>query len=148
MRDDFKELFSNDDDIKELDGTYIGEYQDMAIKEKYAKYPKIKYPLITLEEISNEDFNQFFDDSGENISYIAVQIEINCEQDEFRTSEQNVRRVANIIDKYLKGDRYRCLRRIGGLTMKPLPGDNNVMTGYMRYECNVDIKTNTIYRRY
>ena len=49
---------------------------------------------------------------------------------------------------YLAYDRYRCLRRIGDLAKSPLSSDDNVMVGYIRYECNLEIKTNTIYRRY
>lgn len=143
-----KELFSNDENVTQLDETYAREYSDITIKEKYEKYPKIKYPMITIEEITNEDNNRYFDDSGENVSYLAYQIELNCEQDNKRTAIGNVKRLANIVDKYMKTDKYRCLHRIGGLSKAPLPTDNNVMVGYLRYECNLDVKNNTIYRRY
>ena len=91
--------------VKEIDSSYNGEFDNITIKDRYEIYPKIKYPMITLEEISNED-------------------------------------------GYLKGEKYVCLRRIGDPAIAPLSSDNNVMTGYLRYECNLDIKTNTIYRRY
>ena len=53
----------------------------------------------------------------------------------------------NLLDSYLKGERYRCLTRVTGPIIKPLPIDDTVMTGYMTYNCDVEIKTNTIYRR-
>lgn len=40
------------------------------------------------------------------------------------------------------------MRRLGSLAEVPLSSDNNIMVGNLRYECNLDIKTNTIYRRY
>lgn len=120
----------------------------MIVKEKFETYPEIHYPMITIDEISNEDLQRYFNDKGENVSYLAYQFDINAEQDEIRTAVENVNNIANLLDKYLKGDRYRCLRRIGSLVKSPMGTDDNVMTGYLRYECNLDINNNTIYRRY
>lgn len=137
LKNDYITLFQNND-----------EYSDIIIKEKYEKYPKISYPMITIAEINNEDVNQYYDDSGECVSYLAYQIEINAEQTESYTALQNVDRIGNIIDSYMKEDRYKCMRRIGDFAKSPMSSDNNIMVGYLRYECYVDIKTNTIYRRY
>ena len=104
--------------------------------------------MIAIDEISNEDVNRYFDDSGENVSYLAYQFEISAKQDTKKTARQNVEYIGKIIDKYLKGDKYRCLRRIGSFPKTPLISDNNVMVGFLRYECYLAIKTNTIYRRY
>ena len=104
--------------------------------------------MIAISDIKNEDLERYFDDSGENVAYMANQFEINAMQDEERTAIQNVRRIADILDTYLKGPRYRCLRRIGDPAIAPLKTDKNVMVCYLRYEYNLDIKTNTIYRRY
>lgn len=148
MKNDFIKLFSDIEMLKGLCPDYDGEFDPIVIKEKYEMLPKISYPLITLDEITNEDVSKYFDDYGENISYIVNQIEITSEQDDTRTARENVRRIANIIDSYLKGDKYRCFRRIGGLTIAPLKSDNNIQVGYLRYEYNLDIKNNIIYRRY
>lgn len=137
LKNDYITLFQNND-----------EYSNIIVKEKYEKYPKISYPMITIEEINNEDVNQYYDDSGEHVSYLAYQIEINAEQTENYTALQNVDRIGNIIDSYMKEDRYKCMRRIGDFAKSPMSSDNNIMVGYLRYECYVDIKTNTIYRRY
>ena len=134
--------------MKLLYSDYNLEYESIVIKEKYEMLPKISYPLITLDEITNEDVSKYFDDYGENISYIVNQIEITAEQDDTRTGLENVRIISNIIDSYLKGDKYRCFRRTGGLTIAPLKSDNNIQVGYLRYEYNLDIKNNIIYRRY
>ena len=124
------------------------DYSDIIIKEKYEKYPKIHYPMITIDEITNEDLQRYFDDKGENVSYLAYQFDISAEQDDVRTAVENVTEIAKLLDSFLKGDRYRCLRRIGSLVKAPMSSDENVMTGYLRYECNLDIQNNTIYRRY
>lgn len=132
-------------DIKEHFDT-IDEYSNIIVKEQYEKYPKISYPGITIEELENEDNGLFFDET-ERVSNLGYQFTIHAEQSVDKTAVQNVREIANILDNYLKGPRYRCLRRIGSLTIIPSPSDENVILGYLRYECSVEINTNTIYRR-
>lgn len=133
--EDIRALFSNN-----------SEYFDMLVKEKYEIYPKITYPAITIEEIQNEDNERFFDET-ERVSDMGYQFAIYAEQSETKTAVQNVRAIAKIIDDYLKGPTYRCFRRLGSLVMVPQPSDNNVIIGYLRYECSLELNTNTIYRR-
>ena len=133
--------------IKELDNTYNGEYSNILVKKIYETYPKIRYPMITLQEITNEDVDKYWDGVSENVSYLAYQIGINATQDEKLSANENVERIAKIIDTFMKGDTYKCMRRVGNLTITPLATDNNVITGYLRYECYLGLKTNTIYRR-
>lgn len=133
------------EDIRNLFSNNI-EYFDMLVKEKYEIYPKITYPAITIEEIQNEDNERFFDET-ERVSDMGYQFAIYAEQSETKTAVQNVRAIAKIIDDYLKGPRYRCFRRLGSLVMVPQPSDNNVIIGYLRYECSLELNTNTIYRR-
>lgn len=140
-------LFSNPEMIKKLDETYNNEYDNMLVKKKYDKYPKIQYPMITIEEISNEDVPRYWDGDNENVSYLAYQISIHATQDEYLSANDNVERIAKIIDSFMKNDTYKCMRRIGSLAMIPLSTDNNVMTGHLRYECHLELNTNTIYRR-
>ncbi len=104
--------------------------------------------MITIDEITNEDLQRYFDDKGENVSYLAYQFDISAEQNDDKTAVENVTEIAKLLDSYLKGERYRCLRRIGSLVKSPMTSDENVMTGYLRYECNLDIQNNIIYRRY
>lgn len=123
------------------------DYANIIVKEKYEIYPKIHYPAITIEEIENSDNDTFFDET-ERVSNLAYQFTIHAEQSINKTAIQNVREIANILDTYLKGTRYRCLRRIGSLTIAPMPSDENVMLGYLRYDCSLELDTHTIYRRY
>ena len=132
-------------DVKEHFNT-IAEFKNIIVKEQYEKYPKISYPGITLEELENEDNSLFFDET-ERVSNLGYQFTIHAEQSIDKTAVENVRAIAMILDNYLKGPRYRCLRRVGSLTITPSPSDENVMLGYLRYECSVEIDTNTIYRR-
>lgn len=124
-----------------------GTYSDIVIKEIYEIYPKISYPAITIEELENEDNQQFFDET-ERVTNLGYQFTIHAEQSRDKTAIENVREIANILDTYLKEPRYRCLRRIGSLTIVPMDNDKNVMLGYLRYDCCVEVDTNTIYRRY
>lgn len=136
LKTDVQELFSTNEN-----------YSDMIVKEKYEIYPKITYPGITIEEIQNEDNARFFDET-ERVSDMGYQFAIYAEQSETKTAVQNVRAIAKIVDDYLKGPTYRCFRRLGSLAMTPHPNDNNVIIGYLRYECSLELDTNTIYRRY
>ena len=122
-------------------------YNNIIVKENYERYPSISYPIITIQELNNEDVNQYFD-GDEEVSYVSYQIEIRAEQNENHTALENVQKIGEKIDEYMKGDRYRCMRRIGNFIKTPMNSDNNIMVGYLRYECYVEIKTNTIYRRY
>lgn len=124
-----------------------GTYSDIVVKEIYEIYPKISYPAITIEEIENEDNQRYFDET-ERVTNLGYQFTIHAEQSRDKTAIQNVREIANILDTYLKEPRYRCLRRIGSLTIVPMNNDKNVMLGYLRYDCCVEVDTNTIYRRY
>lgn len=117
------------------------------MKETYETYPKVSYPMITIQEIANEPVENFWDGSKENVVYVAYQIGINAKQSDTLTAIGNVKKLASIIDTYMQGDRYKCMRRIGNLIISPLPSDNNVMVGYLRYEGNLELNTNTIYRR-
>lgn len=132
-------------DVKEHFNT-IEKYKDIIVKEQFEKYPKISYPGITLEELENEDNSLFFDET-ERVSNLGYQFTIHAEQSIDKTAVENVREIAVILDNYLKGPRYRCLRRMGSLAIAPSPSDENVILGYLRYECSVEINTNTIYRR-
>ena len=136
LKDDISSYFKSNQD-----------YSDILVKEQYERYPKLKYPGITIEEIENEDDYRYFDET-ERVSSLGYQFNIYSEQSIDKTAVQNVREIAKQLDTYLKGDRYRCLRRIGSLVIAPLPSDDNVMVGYLRYDCSLEIGTNTISRRY
>jgi len=135
LKTDIKEYFNN-----------IDEYNNILVKELYEKYPKISYPGITIEELENEDNERFFDET-ERVADLGYQFAIHAEQSVNKTAVQNVRAIAGLLDQYLKGPEYRCLRRVGSLVIIPLKSDENVMVGYLRYECSVELNTNTIYRR-
>ncbi len=132
--------------VKELYEDYNGEYENIIVKNEYEIYPKISYPSITIRELNNEDVSRYFDET-ENVSYIAVQFDIRAKQNETYTALQNVDIIGKILDLYFKQPKYRCLRRVGSFAKKPMTSDNNVIIGYLRYECNLDIKNNIIYRR-
>lgn len=104
--------------------------------------------MITIEEIINEEVNRYTDDSGENISYVVYQIEISAKQNSTLSARENVSAIRDKVDSLMKNDTYRCLRRITSSPITPMKSDNNIMVGYLRYDCHIDIKKNIIYRRY
>lgn len=120
----------------------------MMVKEKYELYPEITYPNITIEEIENIDAVKFKDYYGEFASYLGYQFEISSDQTENYTAQQNVRRIASILNTYIQNSKYRYLDRIGGLIILPYQADNNIKTGVLRYICAIRHDNHTIYRRY
>jgi len=53
LKEDYIKLFADTEKIKtEIDDTYNGEYEDMLVKKIYETYPKIHYPMITIQEIN------------------------------------------------------------------------------------------------
>lgn len=139
LKADLQNLFTNNEDYP--------EYQNTIVKQKYEKYPEITYPIVTIDELNNEAVDRYFNDSGEQVSYLGYQIRIDCEQDEKHTAWENVDIMGNIIDEFMSGERYYCLRRIGSFAKYPMQNDDNVIVGYLRYEGNLEKNTNTIYRR-
>lgn len=139
LKVDLQNLFTNNEDYP--------EYQNTIVKQKYEKYPEITYPIVTIDELNNEAVDRYFNDSGEQVSYLGYQIRIDCEQDENHTAWENVDIMGNIIDEFMSGERYYCLRRIGSFAKYPMQNDDNVIVGYLRYEGNLEKNTNTIYRR-
>lgn len=139
LKADLQNLFTNNEDYP--------EYQNTIVKQKYEKYPEITYPIVTIDELNNEAVDRYFNDSGEQVSYLGYQIRIDCEQDENHTAWENVDIMGNIIDEFMSGERYYCLRRIGSFAKYPMQNDDNVIVGYLRYEGNLEKNTNTIYRR-
>jgi len=136
LKTDYEELFANTQD-----------HTDVLVKEKYEVYPNIKYPMVTIEEITNEPVDRYWDGDNENVSYLAYQIDIYGDETEELTARQLVQELANIIDDYMKGERYKCMRRVGTIPIVPLQTDDNIMIGHLRYECYLDINNNIIYRR-
>lgn len=119
----------------------------MLVKEKYEIYPKIKYPMTTIEKLDDNSVEKYWDGDNENVIYYACQIDVYAEETETLTAKENVQEIMNIIDGYMKGERYKCMRRIGTPPIVPLQTDENVMIGHLRYECYLDINNNIIYRR-
>ena len=138
LKADISSLFNDD---------MYSEYNGIIVKEKYEKYPDIHYPIISISELNNEAVDKFINDSGEQVSYLGYQFEIASEQTSTHTAIENVQIIGETIDNYLKGEKYWCLKRVGSFPKQPKRNDNNVIIGYLRYECNLDLNTNTIYRR-
>lgn len=148
LKNDITDLFSNPDKIKEIYPDYNGtEYEDILIKEAYEQYPELRYPNITIEEITNLPIDKFWD-GREYATSLGYTFTINCKQSVNFTANQNVKIIQDIIDIYIQTSHYNCFRRIGRTHPKPFIDDNNVRTGFLRYDCALVASQNTIYRRY
>lgn len=148
LKEDVTDLFSDSTLVTSFYPDYNGtDYAETLVKEAYENYPEISYPLITIEEISNTNTNKYWDGT-EFATDLVYQFSINCEQTETKTANENARIMADILDKYMQGERYNCLRRRGFTPPRPSISDPNVKTCYLRYDCSLVASQNTIYRRY
>lgn len=138
-------LYQLKDDLQKLFNETEG-YQDTRVKTSYDGDYEISYPLVEIQELTNEDVDQFYD-GAEHVIDVGYQFTIMAEQTEALSAERNVQNIINIIKNYMRGERYHSLRRLGGSPILSLTNDDNIMIGYMRYNGRIDIDTNTIYRR-
>ena len=136
---DYKDMFLNPSEAEKLPFT---------VKEVYDTQPKIKYPLITVEEITNEEDTKFRNNNGEQISYLVYEISIYSRQTTKYEAPKTVRKIGKLINDYLSSSqKYKCLTRIGTPVLLPSSGDKSVMRYVLRYDCNLDIKGHTIYQK-
>lgn len=138
-------LYQLENDLQELFKQTEG-YTNTIVKTSYDGNYEISYPLVEIQELTNEDVDQFYD-GEEHVIDVGYQFTIMAEQTETLSAEKNVQNIINIIKDYMRGERYHSLRRLGGSPILALTNDNNIMIGYMRYNGRIDIDTNTIYRR-
>lgn len=126
---------------------YPTEVLEMTIKEVYEEIPKIKYPLITIEEINNTEDKNFRNNDGEQVSDLTYQIEIYSRQTTKFQATETVRKIGKIINDYLNNsETYRCLTRIGTPVLLPVTGDKSIMRYVLRYDCKIELNTHTIYQ--
>ena len=147
--EDFRKLLKNNDDYKNM-FLLPSEAEELpfTIKEVYDTQPKINYPLITLEEVTNEEDTNFRNNDGEQIGYLVYEINIYSRQTTKYEASKTVRLIGKIINDYLSSSKeYRCLTRIGTPALLPLNGDKSIMRYVLKYDCNLDIKRHIIYQK-
>lgn len=118
------------------------------IKTAYDLFPEITYPAITIQDIENLENSRYSDASGEQVSDISIRFTIYGIQTATKTANEVVDDLKNKLDSYLKNDKYMCLKRTNSSPNIPMVNDENVLTAYQTYNCNIELLTNTIYRRY
>lgn len=119
---------------------------DTTVKGAYDKIPEIKYPLVTILEIDNSENDRFTDLRGEHISNLGYQIDCYSRDTLELEATESAMLMGNEINKLLTGDRYR-LSRVGTPSIARVPDDDDVIRYILRYDCSVDLDTNTIYSR-
>lgn len=118
------------------------------IKKNYDIFPEITYPAITIQEIENIENVRYTDDLGEQVSDVSIRFTIYGTQNETKTADEVVDDIKHKLDTYLKNDKYKCLKRINSSPNIPMVNDENVLMAFQTYNCNIELQTNTIYRRY
>ena len=135
LKTDLQDLFDNDT-----------EYYDLTVKTAYEGNEEISYPEVIIEELTNTDVHRFYD-GEEHVIDVGYQFTILAEQTADKDAITNVRTSIDKIKKYMRGERYHALQRVGSSPDVPLPEDSNIRIGYMRYEGRINIDENIIYRR-
>lgn len=121
------------------------------VKKAYDIPKKIKYPLIVVTEILNSENTQFSTNEGEHVTNLTYQVETLCEITKLSNGKvysavDSVTMLGNKVSLLLGGKSYKMVR-VGQDVTQPYTADNTVMRNIQRYECCLDLRTNTIYRR-
>lgn len=145
MQDDETLLFQLVNDLQEMFND-TEDYKDVVVKQGFDGDYDIPYPLVIVRELSNSDSTRYFD-GEEHIVNVGYQIEIHADQTSEIDAATNVIYIQNLIKHYMRGERYKALKRIGPSPILAYGEDSNIKIGYMRYYGCINIDTHTIYRR-
>lgn len=122
------------------------------VKNSYDIPNKIDYPLVMVTEILNSENTRYSTREGEQVTNLTYQIECYCK--DTKLADGNILSAANSakllgikISKLLGGIDYKMVR-VGQEVIQDLSVDNTVKRHIQRYECCLDIRTDTLYRRY
>lgn len=122
------------------------------VKNSYDIPNKIEYPLVVVTEILNTENTKYSTREGEQVTNLTYQIESCCKDTKLADgsilSAANSAKLLGIkISKLLGGINYKMVRA-GQDVIQELAVDNTVKRHIQRYECCLDIRTDTLYRRY
>lgn len=121
------------------------------VKKAYDVPKKFTYPLVLVTEILNSENTRYSTDEGEQVTNLTYQVETLCEITKINgkvySAVDSATMLGNKISLLLGGKAYK-MARTGQDVVQPLTTDNTIMRHIQRYECCLDLKTNTIYRRY
>lgn len=116
----------------------------MTIKEAYEKLPKIQYPMITIEELINDEDTRYSSNLGEEFSSMGFQINFLTRDVPTMQANEAIRVVGNEINKVL-GEDMRMIRQTSSPPL-PSPTDTTILQYSIRYSCVFDIIRNIIYK--
>lgn len=110
-----------------------------------------KYPLVAITEIENNENTRYSTTEGEQVTNLAYQIECLCEITQLKdgsilSAADSAKLLGTKISKLLGGKNYN-MARVGQGIVQPLASDNTVKRHIQRYDCCLELKTNTLYRR-
>lgn len=101
---------------------------------------------IAVQELDNSENQRFTDNDGEHISDLSYQIDCFSRSFEEIEAKDMVILMGNRVNEVLTGENYR-LTRVGTPSIMPIISDKSVMKYSLRYECSLNLDTNTIYKR-
>ncbi len=126
------------------------------VKNAYDMPMQIEYPLVVVTEINNSENINFTTREGEQVTNLGYQIESMCEQTAFKNEDgsetilsaaDSAKLLGTKISKLLGGNRYK-MTRTGQELIQTVSADSTVKRHIQRFECCLELKTNTLYRRY
>lgn len=124
------------------------DFPDVTVKGAYDELPEIKYPLVTILEIRNDDNSRFRDTRGSHVSNLGYQFDsISGNRGEEMATDVAMRLSAKV-DYFLKtydNGKYLKLRRTDRNSILPLTTDITKIKSSTTYECSIDIDKNIIY---
>lgn len=107
--------------------------------------------MVVVSEIYNAENTRFSTIEGELVTNLTYQIECLCKDTQLAdgtiiSAIESAKLLGIKISKLLGGVKYK-MARVGQDVTTTLAVDNTVKRNIQRYECCLDLRTNTIYRR-
>ena len=122
-----------------------GFLNETTVKEKYKELPKIKYPMVIVEEILNNEIPSRSTTQGERSTALGYQFTVYTRATQELDAIDSVKRMLDVIYDALQPPKYN-MQRIGTPAIIPYISDSTIMTGALRYNCVYDHETKLIYR--
>ena len=121
------------------------------VKNAYDIPNKIEYPLVVVTELLNSENTKYSTNDGEQVTNLTYQIDVYCQNtkiinDNILNAIDSAKLLGTKISKLLGGERYK-MARVGQEILQSLSADNTVKRHTQRYECCLELKTNTLYRK-
>jgi hypothetical protein len=101
--------------------------------------------MITILEINNSEEVKYSTAEGEKVSLLGYQIECYSGNTDTLQATESAMLIGKKVNSVLGSPPYK-LTRVSTGAILPMIEDNSIIRYILRYECRIELETNTIYK--